>query len=268
MRDSRNPVADVAALLVVAGLLAAVYLLPPDTSLAEVRETGLLRACIPPSYPPLVIDDDDHPGFEVEFLEAIASELDLRIGFGVNPAIGSDFNPRNWRVTRAQCQIIAGGVVATTLTRSFLETTTPHLETGWVIVTDDDFGPMDGQPVGVFVGLSGRDRITLGRTLREVGANITVVQSAAELSDGIRSGEFSFGVTDAFAGAGIAESNGWQVAWLPVGERDPVAFGLWKGDLTLKRAIEAAINTLQADGTIDRLREEYNVNAVTETYEW
>ena len=31
------------------GLLAGVYALPPDTSLSEVRKSGLLRVCMPPS---------------------------------------------------------------------------------------------------------------------------------------------------------------------------------------------------------------------------
>ena len=44
------------------GLLGAVYLLPPDTSLGEVRKAGVLRACMPPSYPPLVTGDSDAPG--------------------------------------------------------------------------------------------------------------------------------------------------------------------------------------------------------------
>ena len=40
------------------GLLAAVNFLPPDTSLGEVRAAGVLRACVPTAYPPLVTGDD------------------------------------------------------------------------------------------------------------------------------------------------------------------------------------------------------------------
>src|SRR5262249_62254345 len=39
------------------GLLAGVYALPSDTSLAEVRKATILRACMPPTYPPLVTGD-------------------------------------------------------------------------------------------------------------------------------------------------------------------------------------------------------------------
>jgi len=100
------------------GLLAAVYLLPADTSLSEVRRAGLLRACMPPIYPPLVTADPAAPGIDVELLQMLADKLALKFVISPNPAMGQDFNPRNWRVTRAQCEVLAGGVVASPVTRS------------------------------------------------------------------------------------------------------------------------------------------------------
>src|SRR3954465_1019298 len=94
------------------GLLGAVYLLPPDTSLDEVRKAGVLRACMPPSYPPLVTGDRDAPGIDVEMLQALAKNLGVSLIISSNPAIGQDFNPRNWHVTRAQCEVLGGGVGA------------------------------------------------------------------------------------------------------------------------------------------------------------
>ena len=98
--------------LFIFGLLGGVYLLPPDTSLSEVRKTGILRACLPPSYPPLVTGNPAAPGIDVELATAIAAKLSLRLVTSLNQAMGQDFNPRNWRVTRAQCEMLAGGEVA------------------------------------------------------------------------------------------------------------------------------------------------------------
>ena len=53
------------------GLLGGVYLLPPDTSLGEVRKSGLLRVCMPPSYPPLVTGNAEAPGIDVELVTAL-----------------------------------------------------------------------------------------------------------------------------------------------------------------------------------------------------
>ena len=121
--------------LMIFGLLAGVYLLPADTSLSEVRRGGLLRACMPPVYPPLVTSDANAPGIDVELLRALAEKLALKLVITSNPAIGQDFNPRNWRVTRAQCEVLAGGVVASPVTRSFLETSPSYAQTGWGIVS-------------------------------------------------------------------------------------------------------------------------------------
>ena len=68
-------------------------MLPPDTSLSEVRKAGLLRACMPPDYPPLVTGNRDAPGIDVELLQALAAKLGVNLVITSNPAMGQDFNP-------------------------------------------------------------------------------------------------------------------------------------------------------------------------------
>ena len=61
----------------------------------------------------------------------------------------------------------------------------------------------------------------------------------------------STGVTEKLLAAQIAAREHWGADWLP-GDLPhyPVAFGLWKGDLTLKRAIAGALDRLTRDGTV------------------
>ncbi len=94
----------------------------PIPPLQQVRAAGALRVCLPSHYPPLVTGDPAAPGIDVDLLQAIARELDVSLVTVVNPTMGKDFNPRAWRITRAQCEVIAGGVVGSATTRSFLET--------------------------------------------------------------------------------------------------------------------------------------------------
>ena len=82
--------------LLIFGLLAGVYLLPADTSLGELRKNGVLRACMPQLYPPLVTGDANAPGIDVELLQALAKELGLRFASASNQFMGQDFNPRSW----------------------------------------------------------------------------------------------------------------------------------------------------------------------------
>ena len=115
-------------------LLAAAYLLPPDTSLSQVRSAGALRACMPSVHPPFVTGQAGRPGIDVEIVHKLADKLTLTFIPAEEPAMSRDFNPRSWHLTRAACELIAGGLTASPMTRSFLETSTPYGETGWAVL--------------------------------------------------------------------------------------------------------------------------------------
>ncbi len=272
----RRVLSDILTVVLLFGLLGAVTLLPPDTSLAEIEAAGRLRACVPDSYPPLVTADPQKPGVDVDILQAVAKRMDLTLTLNRNSAIGRDLNPRNWRVNRAQCQILAGGVVVSALTRSFLETTPPHLETGWAITwpgapAGEDEAPASisdfvGKPVGFHAGLAGLDRIALARALRAAGIRAIVINRAEDLAPGIESGRFVAVIGESVMAARLAADHGWQVAWLPEGlGRNPIAFGLWKGDLTLKRAVLKALNEMEADGMLAEIMARYGIVPISQT---
>ena len=245
--------------------LAAVYLLPPDTSLGEVRRGGVLRACVPFLYPPLVTDDPAAPGIDIEVLRQLAQNLGLRLDLSRNDAMGRDFNPRSWHVTRAQCEVLAGGIVASPVTKSFLETSPSYAETGWAVITPqppatvppaanaDGATPADmpGRRAAVLAGFSGLDRTGLSGYLREHGIAFGVVPGAAELVQALRDHRFDFGITERLLAEQISAREGWSVAWAPPElPRYPIVLGLWKGDLTLKRAIVGGLDQLKRDGAM------------------
>lgn len=257
-------VGDLITLAGIAALFGAVYLLPPDTSLAEVERSGALRVCMPDRYPPLVTGESDAPGFDVEWVAAIAQRLGIRMSVSANPAMGRDFNPRSWNVTRAQCQVLAGGVVASEATRSFLDTTPPHLETGWAVVAPEVPAGLDGLTVAVYPGLAGLDRLGLSRVLRASGARVEIVASAEALTDALRSGRVQAGVAEALMARQVAGTLGLRAAWLPL-PRYPVALGLWKGDLTLKRRLSAVITELEGEGLTRALAARYRIAPIDAT---
>ncbi len=266
----RRPVSgDIISALAVLGLVLGVSFLPPDTSLQLIRESGTLRVCVPPSYPPLVnsVGDPDAPGYDIELIREIADRLDLRVSFATNQAITRDFNPRSWGITRAQCQLIAGGVVASPTTRSFLDTSPAYLQTGWAIVSPGPIQSLAGVSVGFFAGLSGLDRLGLSRYLRQAGADIVVVSSREALIEGIASGRLAAGVTEALTARTIAgDVEEWVVTWMPdsLGRYD-IAIGLWKGDLTLKRAIADIVYDLTAEGFLLTLDAKYDIAQIERT---
>lgn len=249
--------------VLVLALLVAVALLPPDTSLSEVRAAATLKACVPPTYPPLVTGDPDKPGIDIELLQAVAKRIGVSLLLSENRAMGRDFNPRNWGLNRAQCQVIAGGVVNSQQTRSFLETGPSYADTGWAIVSPAPLASLQGINIGALTLVSGLDRIGLASFLRAQSAKARVVPSAEALVAGIADGTLDAGVTEAMLAEKLAADNGWTVTWAPEElARYRVVFGLWKGDITLKRAIDQAFAELAADGTIAAVLDKYGVRPI------
>ena len=249
-------------------MMLAVGYLPPDTSLSEVRKAGVLRICTPDDFPPLVNAGGEKPGIDVEIVSEIARRLDLRTAFNRSSAMGKDINPRNWRLNRAQCQVIAGGVIASDTTRSYLDTTPAHLEVGWAVVSSKPIEKLEGATVGFSAGLSGFDRIALGRFLRSAGAKVAVVPDARVLARGLSEGTYDLAVTESMSAREMAEENGWTVQWLSDAfAPSPLALGLWKGDLTLKRAIDEALDAMRRDGTLDAIIESYELKPIDSTFD-
>jgi ABC-type amino acid transport substrate-binding protein len=258
---------DALGALPILAVLAAVYLLPPDTSFAEVRRAGTLHVCLPPLAAPFVTGDAKTPGVDVDILQTLAHDLDLALAPVPEPAMGRDFNPRSWHVTRAACEVLAGGLAASPITRSFLETSQSYAETGWGLLAPPMGRPpaaaeglryLHGRKVGVFAPPSGLDRIALASALRAVEADVVVLPNAEALTAGLREGRFEAAVTEKPTADRIAASEHLAVEWLP-GDlpRYGVAFGLWKGDLTLKRAFTGALEGRIKDGSVATILTRY-----------
>jgi polar amino acid transport system substrate-binding protein/cystine transport system substrate-binding protein/membrane-bound lytic murein transglycosylase F len=249
---------DALGALPVLGLLAAVYLLPPDTSLSEARRAGVLHVCMPPDAPPFVTGDAAAPGIDMDILQALTRDLGLRLVGVPEPAMGRDFNPRGWHVTRAACEILAGGLVASPMTRSFLETSPPYAQTGWALIAPQPVTDLHGRKLGVLAPPSGLDRSPLASLLRAAQAQAIILPDAAALVAGLREGRFEAAVTERLLADQIAARERLVADWLP-GDlpRYPVAFGLWKGDLTLKRALSGGLDRLARDGTVAAILAKY-----------
>ena len=116
---------------------------------------------------------------------------------------------------------------------------------------------LQGRRVAVLVALSGLDRIALAAYLRQARAQVTVTLGIDELVQGLASGRFDVGITERLLAVELATQRGWSVHWMPELTRYPVVLGLWKGDLTLKRAIASAMAGLQNSGRIANIVARY-----------
>lgn len=254
---------DLLASLLVLTPLAAIYLLPPDTSLAEIRKSGALTACLPDRYPPLVTGDSSKPGLEIELLRALAGELHLALETIAEPAMTRDFNPRNWRLTRAECAVIGGGIVGSAATRAFLDTTQSYAESGWTLIARDPAADLAGKRVGVLTSLATLDRVALASDLRARSAEILLVTSPEALVAGLAGRRFDAAISERLLAQSLDLPPDFRIAPLPgtLGHA-PLVLGLWKGDLTLKRALARAFDALDRAGTLAAIRGRYGATSL------
>lgn len=245
-----------------AALLFALTFLPPDNSLADVQASGVLRVCVPESMPPLITNDPVAPGYDLAILDLIARDLGVRLAINRNSAIGADFNPRNWRLTRAQCQIIAGGLVDNDATRGFLELIPTGIQTGWAIASQKEMVLQDAGTMGVFPGPSGLDRVALSRYLRSKNFKISFASSTAQLAQMLKNGEVDAIISDRLTLSALDLPNPEirTITESGLGVLD-LAFGLWKGDATLLRAIRKSRENLVQTGVADALAAQYHMRA-------
>ncbi len=248
---------------VVVALLIAASLLPPDTSLGDRQSAGVLKLCVPQSFPPLVTGDPAAPGYDIELARLIAGEMGLRLQVNTLPSIGQDFNPRNWSLTRAQCDLVGGGVADSAQSRSFLQTIPTQARTGWIGISATGQMP-DAGVVAVLPGTSGLNRVALSSWLRSQGLRAQLVGSPLELSQSLQAGTAAAAITERFLAAGIKlDPKSFRPFWLQ-GEgfsSVPMALGLWKGDQTLKRAVDDAVEEVESSGSLEQLRDRYGVDA-------
>jgi polar amino acid transport system substrate-binding protein/cystine transport system substrate-binding protein/membrane-bound lytic murein transglycosylase F len=89
------------------------------------------------------------------------------------------------------------------------------------------------------------------------------MRNSQELVEGIAGGELDVGVTEALLAGWLAADNDWWAASLPDElARYNLVFGLWKGDLTLKRKMVQAFRQLESDGTLATILESYGTPSI------
>lgn len=231
----RGPLGSIA--LIALGLYALSHL-PPDTSLAERQKTGTLRFCVPAANAALLRDPDTGaPRHELRLMEAVADRLGLRLQLVENANMGRSFNPSDWHISRGQCEVLGGGLADSAVNRGFL-TLLPTGETVSLVVTGDGPLPQAGDAVGVYLGTAGLDRIRLSRWMRAEGWRARPLSSQQELLDWLGRGGRAVTSSLTTLPAGTVVSHLPEAA----GETQNLAFGLWRGDMTLTRAVRDALN--------------------------
>lgn len=223
---------------IIVSLLVAASFLPPDTAVADRQRAGTLRLCLPEAAMPGTA--------EAEATAARASaSIGVRLVVNRLPAIGRDFNVRNWGLSRAQCDLVAP-VIDGAATRGLLQTVALGPAQGWSVTETRPTPPGPGWRVGVHPGAAGLDRLQLSGWLRAIRAEVTVAPTPQALTAALSEGRIDAAITD--SGTKLAVPGGTSRWLTDLGPDVPqalgpqrLAMGLWKGEATLRRVVAAEV---------------------------
>lgn len=255
----RSSLAVFAPLAVSFAVLLGVNLLPPDTALEEIETAGRLTVCAPPELGPLVAQDAERPGFEIALVEEAAKRSGWTVSITHNAAMAREFNPRNWRISRATCRLIVGGLRDNNWSRSLMEMSEPYLESAWVWVAPQGSEWPPSQ-IRFHPGIFAMDRVTLGTFLRGEGVRINPVQRPEQLLKDIEGDDWMTAITDSITADYLFADTRLEANLLPGGPAPQgISLGFWKGDTTLRRHMDGILAAMHEDGTVERLAEEYGL---------
>lgn len=247
------------ATVVALGLLVAGSTAPVDAAaLTVVRERGILAVCAHPDALPYSSQDRVLPGFQLELAEAIAKQL------GVKLRVEWIVFTRHAR--RVECDATIGSIVKDDgeAPRRGPRLTRPYIASGYVLVVPPASRPIEhledlkGAKVGV--EHTSWPHYVLDRKkipLASFGSSVEILEAIAkrELAAGL--------VSDAYAGWYIKLNPGTvKISEAYVPEKDfrwNVAVALRNADTALVDAVNQALDTLAADGTLPAILGHYGI---------
>jgi polar amino acid transport system substrate-binding protein len=227
-------------------------------SLAAIRESGSLGLCAHPNSLPFASKAGNPPGFQIELGQALAREL----GVGLRP---------DWIITQYQMRSAACDIVLDVIAdreaqgETRLAISKPYYRTGVALVVPSasklsSFKSLDANTkVGVQVGsvaamvISQRHvpTSTFGFELDSLEALANHEIDAAAVTPTMAA-YFNL----------MHPDKGMRILALDEGEADlnwNVAIGMVRPDKELREAVEAALEKLRGDGTVDKIYRRYGV---------
>ncbi|MEH2535271.1 polar amino acid transport system substrate-binding protein [Bradyrhizobium sp. AZCC 1588] len=238
----------------VIGLIGSAQARPLDA----IRSTGVLGLCAHPNSLPFANKAGDPPGFQVELGQALARELGVSLEL-------------DWIITRYQMRSAGCDILLDVIAdreaqgETNLRVSKPYYRTGVVLAVPQaskltSFKSLDGQTkVGVLVGsfaamIISQRRVPTSTFGFEVDSLEAVANHEIDAAAVTPTAASYFNLTHPDKALRILDRDESEanLNW-------DVAVGMVRPDDNLREAIDAAVERLRADGTIDRIYKRYGV---------
>jgi polar amino acid transport system substrate-binding protein len=242
------------ALTILAGFAASA----PARTLQQIQAFKTVSVCLPANSLPFSSRRDDPPGFEVELANALAGKL----GVSMQP----DWIISPIQVQRAQCDLLLDVIAdAQVQHESHLSLSKPYYRSGVALVLPP------GSSITSFDGLDQNSKVAvqvgsivamlLGQ--RHVGLSTFAFED--EMLQALHDQEVTAAAVSVLSAHYFNHAHpDHPLTVLPPDEAQPqlvwnVAVGMRKPDQAFRDAIDGALDTLGADGTIARIYGRYGI---------
>jgi ABC-type amino acid transport substrate-binding protein len=228
-------------------------------TLAEVRARGTISMCANPDALPYSSDKSDTPGFQIELGRALAKEL----GFQLE----TDWIVPRVRASLVNCDMLLDTIAAPDVDRGPVKLSHPYQKSGVALGLKPGSEGIHGfndlapgrQRVGVMVNSVAS--VILGRR----GVRTVPYSFESDMVDDLARGEIdAAAVSPATIAYYIHAHPNARLAYVNAYDSEPelrwnLAVGLRRSDDALVDAVNAALDKLVADGTVERIYTRYGV---------
>ena len=228
-----------------------------DDSLTSVQESGVLTVGTEGTYRPFSYHENgsgDLTGYDVEIVEAVAAEL----------GVDASFQETQWDgifagLTSERFDVIANQVSMTPERIDAYDFSTPYTYSNGVIVV-----PADNTTITSFESLAGKTTAQSGSSnwrdlATESGATVEVIEGWAQSVALVEQGRVDATINDKLTFLDYEKNN--DASSLKVAaettEQSQSAFAFIKGSTALVTAVDEALATLAADGTLASISDTY-----------
>ncbi len=222
---------------IVLGVLAYLGLrqLPPDNSLERVRQADTLRVCVPSDFPPYLTgtDSPEVGGSEARLLGTLSRSIGVPIQWNLQPAWGTSPDPVDWGIRPESCDLLAGGIVVGDETQGMLQLL-PYAQTHWALLSH----ATPPKHLAVFSGhwgLHPDDALDWADAQKlDFLAYDDLGSTLAALKSGERDSVLTLRPEADWLAAQLGGAQVRDLTGLPA---PTLALGMWKNNITLKRAL-------------------------------
>jgi polar amino acid transport system substrate-binding protein len=247
-----------ASALFVVGAMVSLAWPAAASSLDVIRGRGMIAECVHPNALPFASRKGELPGFQIELGQAIAKEL----GVALEPVwiIGPS------HIRRTGCDMVLDAIADPEAQgETGLQISKPYYRTGVVLAVREDSPLTSPGAIDPHAKIGVMGSSVAAVTFSQRGLTISSYGFEDELLDAVVAKEIgAAAVSRAAAGYFNITHPAQPIRAIDIGSMAPglswnVAVGLVKPDDKLRQAIDAALDRLTADGTIQRIYARYGI---------